>query len=389
MSTEAAAVVPGRQETLRPYLDKLFSIGGKSDGSDRPLNITIGSHSLAIDAWEREILRDILAPEETPSWQPLLAEGLALQTKLLSDLARYESKGDSAPEEARTRMLTELCNDATIAYALMTEMQSTIGEMVLSGRMEDAKRLTQHRNKLSQNLGRLTPVLGEPAMRTAKSTSADLVAASKEAGAAAGPVDSHEERTVQELLAMEEALQAQPDSRTSNPTVAKAKAQGKGQGKGKGKGKGAKVKEGAKAEEKKAKALPARFGVKRKEDRQSSAGKLIAVLAVALIAWVALQGVPMMNRVEIPEVTIADFSGMNGVTQIMARPPSVYVQVDSYAWGQMAHKDRVTLVESIGHKIEGMGYVGAHIQGDNGRTLAQWLQKTGTTVHELPTTAAN
>ena len=184
---------------------------------------------------------------------------------------------------------------------------------------------------------------------------------------------------------MEEALQEQPDSRTSNPAVAKTK--GQSQGKGKSKGKGAKAKDGAKAEQK-AKALPARFGVKRKEDRKSAAGKLVAVLAVALIAWAVLQGVPMMNRVEIPEVTIADFSGMNGVTKIMARPPSVYVEVDSYAWGQMAHKDRVSLVESIGHKIEGMGYVGAHIMGDNGKTVAQWLQKTGTTVHDLPTKAA-
>ena len=122
--------------------------------------------------------------------------------------------------------------------------------------------------------------------------------------------------------------------------------------------------------------------MKTKEDRTSAAGKLIAVLAVALIAWFVTQGIPMMTRVEIAEVTIADFNGTAGVTKIMARPPSVFVEVDGYAWGRMSHKDRVAMVESIGSKVAPMGYAGAHFQDGDGRVVAQWLDKTGSTIHE-------
>ncbi len=65
------------------------------------------------------------------------------------------------------------------------------------------------------------------------------------------------------------------------------------------------------------------------------------------------------------------------MSAVEARPPSLYVTVETATWAEMNADDRTRLIGEVGKVIEPNGYQGARIQSDTGKPLARWLRTRG------------
>ena len=136
-----------RRATLTLYLDQLSAAcAAKED-----LNSAIAGANL--DSWEISQLDDAINGA-TEAWQALIVEGVAFQIKLQTDLGfAVPAAAMSIEDQAEVREL--LLSDAAVGLALLEETQRQVNELVLSGEMELAKRLTGFRNKLGQRVNHL------------------------------------------------------------------------------------------------------------------------------------------------------------------------------------------------------------------------------------------
>jgi hypothetical protein len=61
----------------------------------------------------------------------------------------------------------------------------------------------------------------------------------------------------------------------------------------------------------------------------------------------------------------------------VARPPSLFVTVESAAWSKLPPDDRRSLVDTASSVLMTSDYRGALLRTEDGRPVAQWLARTG------------
>ncbi len=113
-------------------------------------------------------------------------------------------------------------------------------------------------------------------------------------------------------------------------------------------------------------------------------GLSVGIFAVFVVVWVVLVVYPAVTRVEYPAFTMVDFDDVIEIQEVVAKPPALYVTVDAGLWKRMDAEKRLDLVRMVGQKLSAAGYMGANFTNGEGRTVAQWMKKTGASLTPDP-----
>jgi hypothetical protein len=319
-----------RQSTLAPYLERL-------EGQP-PLHPAI-----VLDTWERSTLDAALgAGGNGKQYADLMMEGVAFQTKYYSELDELEENRET------------LIVNAAIGLALMDEMQRVIDSMVLSGNMGEAKKLTGFRNKLSQIVHDIKDRVGSEGYDEAEELSRELVSPAEQAGTAASPA-ARTEIEPDEADGVKTGAAVEPDE--GPPKHIRLNRY---------------------------KSLRMARPV---EERESHFKKLLIVFAVAVAAWMILV-LPGMFRSHLPELKAPELPTLEGVLEVDARPPSLFIVVSGKSWNDIADDRRLQWVERIGEKAAAAGYTGIHVRTEKGAAVAQWLKESGARLVKKSATAS-
>lgn len=371
-----------RENHIEPRVEELWARVTDAARGPRPSKIPLGLTEIPIDAWEWDALvgwTTMAAAQDVKSWQVLIAEGIALQSKTFDDLDRL-APGNGGDDETRGAEFAALDYDALTAFKLLREVQRTIEQMIVKGRIDQAKKLTQFRRRLNDTSAAIGRIVGETALKEIEdladaspwvpvahfdppppdgddkaaggNPTAEGETASRATKRDETPRQSDEER-LRSLVALEEELSKDegpahgylPFMEPARPDLAPVGVR-------------------------KMRTLPVRTA-------------LIAVLGVMCVGWALMTLRQRSVEVKpLAELALSDFVGQQGITGIVARPPSLYVTVDAESWARMGLLERQQLLEAIGVKLASAGYVGAHVTDTQGNSVARWLKDTGVRISE-------
>jgi hypothetical protein len=76
------------------------------------------------------------------------------------------------------------------------------------------------------------------------------------------------------------------------------------------------------------------------------------------------------------------------VEKVAARPPSLYVTLDTAAWNRLPEQDRRDLIEEVGRLAGSRGYLGVHLRTRDGTTVGEWLSEIGSRLVTPPPEAS-
>jgi len=329
-SDEPSEQTRKRREQLALYLDQLED-ARRSGG-----NLRDAFNGIELDGWELSQLEAGLS-DEVNRWQSLIAEGVAFRNKYETDLGwAPKDESPSYGEIADFRRL--LITDTALGLALLEETQQAVNQLILSGEVDEAKHLTTFRNKIGQSVKELKTRVGDDAYSKAEGMGEEFVTPSELAAWAAAKSGSH----------------FKPNSgrrrgrRQSNWPLGAGK--------------------------------PVEFK-KDDEEKNSRVKPLLIVLAVLVVIWFAFV-LPRQGVGTLPKLTVSEVSPRAEIRQVVAKPPSLFVELDSQGWSALSKPERLALVEDVGKTAMAAGYSGAQFKLENGRTAAQWFRDRGSELVE-------
>lgn len=316
------------RSVLEPYLARLDVLAQHRGQDDRATRIAVGGESIVVDPWERGqiLLAFEGAGQGARDVPPLIASGVALQTKAYHDLSKRPDADHAVPPGV-TR--DALVHDSELGNALLADLQAAVEQLVQHGRVDDARRVTDFRHKLGRAVEKVIDALG-----------AEVAAA----------LDQKKREAA--LLAEAERLE--------------------------------RASEAARLGERRPHEQPdlAEIGAVEVRPRREVSGRLkflvgALVLTLAGLAALHLSGVLGPRGPELPILAVTDFQTHGPVQEVLARPPSVYVRVDGAAWDRLGVEERQAALDGLSGVVEGAGYNGMHLTTMDGRTVGQWLKNTG------------
>ena len=331
---EADRPVKNRHAVLAPYLDRLAqALQGRNDAVP-----TIA------DTWESKIVGRVLgssnhdgageageadeADEADEDWWTLVVDGVAFLNKLEADMGRLKTSEAIAADKVTT-LHAQLMTDAAIGLALMEECQRAVDAIVLSGRIDQAKKVTAFRSKIVQAVAGIKETIGPVAYQAAETLSARMI---PEARLLRGP-------------ALKNAKL--PPGRTTVKPVRHASAR----------------------------------AVRAPEPDPSPnyTRPLLVLLGLLLVAW-AVFVLPLLNRPELPLISETQVPVSDAIAGLTPRPPSLFVEIDRAAWDGLAEGGREQLVADVGSVAKASGYSGVVFRDASGKVHAQWLKEGGQTL---------
>jgi hypothetical protein len=118
----------------------------------------------------------------------------------------------------------------------------------------------------------------------------------------------------------------------------------------------------------------------RRQRRQRQRLQILAATFVTVAAiWMTLTATT--THVEpLPVLTLGDLPRSGALRGVVARPPSLFVDVHQRTWGRLSPEQRLSLVEEVGAKAEAAGYSGALFRTSQGLSVAEWMSTTGARV---------
>lgn len=352
MTTVAASV--RRRRYLGTYFDELAAFARNPGQNSRPASIPIGTLSLPVESWEWEGLLAWARSSREDGWQCLLAEGLALEARCTADMARAGAGAPTATAEGLEAACSDLQFDAVLGFKLMEEIQRAVEKMIIQGRMDQAKKLTQFRHRINEGASAIGKFIGEAALREAET----LASAAHEVSPTtnARQEDAYDEAisgaNLEALLDLEERLRKKAEQDE------------------------ARVMEGS------ARKMVAVEPEPELESRVSWRLVLVSMLAVLTLVWFFVVAWPAKTRVALRAFTAADFATLPAIHDVMARPPSLFVTLDEEQWRALSDDARREMIDKVAQRIEPAGYTGAEFSGTIGGTLAQWLKLGGVRLND-------
>lgn len=315
---------------LAPYLARLDVLAQHRGQDDRATRIAVGGESIVVEPWERGqiLLAFEGAGRASRDVPPLIASGVALQTKAYHDLSKRPD-ADHAVPPGETR--DALMHDSVLGNALLGDLQAAVDQLVKRGRVDDARRLTEFRNKLGRAISMVVDALGDEVV-------AVLAQQRREAALLAKAERLERESEAARLGVGEQRPEGPPDLAAIDAVAVSPRA---------------------------------RVGARMKW----FVGAL--VISLAALAGLHLSGILGKHGPEFPILTVADFQTHGPVQEVLARPPSVYVRVDGDAWNRLGVDERQAALEGLSGVVSEAGYNGMHLTTGNGRTVGQWLKNTG------------
>lgn len=350
------------KSTLFPYLGSLCLTDGENQSELVAQSLAFSANLLELDSWEREKLEmSLLHPDlagdddRTPHH---ISQGAAYQARVLSQFERLDELG-AADIEALSELTQQLIDDAAMGLALLEEIQYDINLLVVGGDVEEARRLTEFRNKIGKSVRQLRQQIGNDAFDEAEKRAAPLVDLPEGAARAAASLGPMIDRTEESDAADAEKPGDRRIGRGMEADREDADARR------------AKRKRQAEAESRKG----ARKA--KSKQRRRNVAKPMGLLLVVLIAVWGVLIAPQYFKPAPVQLTEADMSAFPIVNDVIARHPSLFLVVDARMWGELSHDGRVDVVNRIGAQAEQAAYVGVQLRTPDSRTVASWNAKQG------------
>jgi hypothetical protein len=99
---------------------------------------------------------------------------------------------------------------------------------------------------------------------------------------------------------------------------------------------------------------------------------LLGLVGVAAVAWIAGRGMPWLTERKARILVRGDFAASAPIREVVSRPPSLYVSVDTAAWEALGENQKLHLVEDMGSVLLTHGYWGLVVRTPEGKPVAWW-----------------
>lgn len=320
-----------RQPALDAYVERLHRHFAESEAASLQEGIEVTGRRVVVEPWVAEAIRDSLAfglggdPQSV-----LLTQAIALRMKIVED-ASHLRRELRAPTRQLYVLQAELMLDTAITMALLREIQQTIDDDVRAGHMERAKQWTQLKNSMHGAAIGLKSTLADSERRRADVLTNDLTDQPATAGGTVAP---------DRYAPMMQKLAAQETERKRLAQVRRRALQALDH-------------------------LPSRTEL------------LVAFLAITVAVWLGFVKLPERFRTSLPVLAVKDFPRSDGFLEMEARPPSLYVTLDSATWSALGRDERTRLVRTASSVLLTNDYTGAWMRTEDGRPVAQWLSGRG------------
>jgi hypothetical protein len=339
-----------RRERLAPYFEEFLRWAEEElDPKEIPRAVPLGAHSVEIGSWERTTLREAHEPEGSDEVRvpSLLAEGVALQVRLKELLHRFDHGPLPRPAQLQD-FLDGLVTDLAVGIAVQEELQWDMNRLIGRGELADAKCVSAFRSKIVQCVSELKERLGPDEVEEAERRAERL-----------SPDRPRETSTAPPAL--EEEQPGVPTWATYGDSEQDGEAP-------------------PEPAQEPAEAAPG-------EPMQAEPRGLNRPLLLLLFAVLAVYAVVMVPRLktrELPVLTLEQFSHLEVVRGVTARPPSLFVDLDRQRWQAATPTERHEMLREMGRIAGEAGYNGIHARTRNGVPVGQWLKKTGVKLHQRP-----
>jgi hypothetical protein len=316
---------PNRSNLLRPFIEAMRS--GRLTPVEAPE---------PPEPWETDALNH--ADPNIP-WHALIRETHAW---------RELSEQDLHPPDETLPVHARLMDAATIGFAIAADLQRTVDEMILSGDMATAKKLSQLRNRFVREVNKLEEQVGDQNFDHCRDLGNEFAErAYREKNPEKESRESEETDTLKntELGALLEEAHAAETTRSRQATFDKNHGY---------------VEFSARKAMSKRKALPWMTGI---------------VILLAAV-WIVRIGLPMWSA---PNVPVIDLAQLNhpAILYSEAVPPTIFVTLNGKEWAAMNADNRRDMIESTRALLEPAGYQGALFRTADGMSVGQWLKNTG------------
>ena len=306
-----------RRETLALHLEQL------EETHRSGVDLQEALAGLELDAWELEQLALSLSGESI-FWRDLVPEGVAFRNKCQTDIGWGPGVQQLSVEELDD-FREILIMDATVGFALLEETQRAVNQLIRDGEMGIAKRLSGFRNKIAKSVNDVKNIIGDKGYAEASRNGEQLVAPEKratwtkrQAPERSAPMPPRGTRAVR-------IEYRDGNSEISGPKHTKP---------------------------------------------------LLMVLGLAVVVW----GVFVLPKLQIETVPMLDMNDLAPAAEIRyvdAKPPSLFVELDSRGWRALDETQRLALIDDVGKTASAAGYNGAHFRLENGQTAGRWLKEGG------------
>lgn len=295
-----------------------------------PPKIKVGQVSVLIEPWIVARVR----PQSTISDDglertALLRQSLALWLKSSRDVNNLRRSVDGGSENLYA-LQAELMLDSAVGSTLLREIQDSVDDLVKKGALDEARRFSkfQHqarcvcreiKHAIAESNGKLPDELVEP--------STDQQPVSMEATRA---------------LMSELEEDPPPPRRRRRPARADADS--------------------------------TMFAARKKRYRTEI---LIGLDVLAILACLVVAASRTVDKTP-RALTLGDFPNAAPLIEIVARPPTLYANLDAKAWSEYDDKQKRRLVDGMGGVLLTNGYWGGLLRTTDGRLIAEWLENGGT-----------
>jgi hypothetical protein len=317
-----------REAALKPHRRRLGLDGAAVPVTPLTDGLDIDGQKIPLEPWEQVAVEaERRGAGLSGPGDPLIVEGLAFRVKAAcrADRLACLCSNPGGPERFGS-LLEELTLDTTVGLAISHDFQESINRLVVAGEMSDAKKLTGCRNKLGTIITGLKTCIGEEAYTRAEREAKSMIAPLREVSTSSGP----------ELGKVIEASWRK--KRAATVRVAE-----------------------------------------RAESAQPKTKPLALLLLCCVALWTVLI-LPRFVRPELPVLEAEDFGTIQAVTEITARPPSLFAKVHLGRWTKLAPEGRLAVLEQLGKVAGEAGYSGVHVTTNDGTAVGKWLSKTGVRV---------
>lgn len=310
-----------RREALALHLEQLEET--QRSGAD--LQVALAGTDL--DAWELAQL-DQGPGGVSHRWHDLIAEGVAFRNKCQTDVGWSSDERQLSVEELND-FRDILITDASLGVALLEETQRAVNQLIRSGEMDVVKKLTGFRNKIARSVNELKGIIGVKGYAEAAAIAEELITPE-------GQASWTGRRTPPPT----------PTKRTPKPVRRVA--------------------------------FEASQVVFKEEKgaRESNLKPLLMLLGLSVVVW-GVFILPKLTVKTVQMLTVNDISPKSEIRHVVAKPPSLFVELDSHGWRALSGQERLALVDDVGRTAAAAGYNGVHFKLESGKTAAQWLKEHG------------
>lgn len=362
-----------RYRALAPLIEQ-FSLDDEA-GRQIPATVTVAGHEVQLGRWERATLREAngrsagAGPDDESR---LVIECIAFQARLQELLQVFEHGPMPGPSDL-PEFLDRLVTDVAVGLALQEELQRALNRLVLAGQQDHAKHLSSYRQRFTQGVSDLKTRVGADAAEQAEHRAETFVAPPQ-------PVDRRRPVAFPDEK-MEAAEAAEPRAEQPAPDLLEEQPAWQPGG-GKPNPDPRPEWERACWDALGAEPAPPPELVVEKKKRSIVMPGLIS-LVVLIVVWAAFI-LPGIRQTLPPVLTRAEFTHLEPVREVVARPPSLYAKMDVDLWRKMEPAARQAMLEEMGVIAEAAGYNGVHVATTDGITVGEWLKQGGAKLAVVP-----